>query len=72
MCAKAAAPSFALLHYKCAVHVCAKQFVMLISSISKVMMVTPPLEGDPELVAFGITFVLTEDIFEIMVQDIRQ
>lgn len=72
-CARAATPSPMLLHYRCAVHIYAKQFVMVLNSISKVVKVNPSLEvGDLELVAPCILFALTVDILLIIMQDIRQ
>ena len=62
-----------LLHYSCAVHIYAKQFVTVLNSISKVAKVNPSLEvGDPELVAPCLLFALTVDILLIIMQDMRQ
>lgn len=70
---RATAPSPALLHYRCAVPIHAKQFVMVLSNISQMVMVPSRLgSGDPELLALYITFALAVDIFLIKVEDIRQ
>lgn len=71
--ARATAPSPALLHYRYAVPIHAKQFVMVLSNISQMVMVPSRLgSGDPELLALYITFALAVDIFLIKVEDIRQ
>jgi len=53
-----------LFHCRYAVCTYAKQFVTVLSTISKVAMVPPSCRGvDPELVALCITFTVTMDIF---------
>lgn len=61
---RAPVPSPVILLDRCAAPMYAKQIVVVLSTIPKVAMVNPSLEGGlPEQVALCITFALAVDIF---------